>query len=134
MEDKDNKESTGYGVIQIQLDYIKSQIAEHTKKFEKQDEINKDMKNEIREVVTAYGRVELMLANLKEATDEMKSDVKNITKTVKDDMKEITDDMKKEIAGIGAKAGKDQAWRETLHDYLKVAAMLIGGFITGKFL
>lgn len=133
MADQEN-ESTGYGILQLQLESIKEKLKEHDKKFEKQEDINHTLKNEIRDVVTAYGRVELILANLKETTDEMKDDVKNISKNIKDDMKEVTDSMKVEIAGIAEKAGKDQKWRDVITDLLKWAAVLAGGLGIGKFL
>ena len=139
------EESTGYGIIQLQIDQIKQRLEQqekinekNEKKFERQEEINQTVKSEIREVVTAYGRVELILANLKETTDEVKSDVKNITKNLKDEMKEVTKEMKtelmKEIDDIDSKAGKDQEWRGTLETILRVVITLIAGFGFGKFL
>ena len=134
MADNQEKESTGYGIIQLHIEQINKRLEEHEKKFDKQDVMNQSLKKDINDVVTAYGRVELILANLKETTDEMKADVKNISKTVKDEMKEVTEEMREEIAGIAAKAGKDQKWRDILEDIIKVVIMLIAGFGFGKFL
>ena len=133
MAEQEN-ESTGYGILLLQLETIREKLKEHDRKFDKQEKVNEKMNRQINDVVTAYGRVELILANLKETTDEMKNDVKNISKTVKDEMKIVTDEMKEDIAGIAAQAGRDQKWRDVLQDVIKLGLTLAAGFGFGKFL
>ncbi|MBW3113017.1 hypothetical protein KYJ26_14300 [Bacillus sp. MCCB 382] len=100
MEKVSNLEREMRDVKQELRDHVRENDIEHDK-----------MNDDIVDVATSIGRVEIMFTHIKDTQS----------------------DMKQEISKIAASAGRDQGWRALITDLIKIILLICGFVASGKF-
>lgn len=121
-----NEQATGYVVLDLRVSETEKDIKAVSDKLEshisKNDDEHKEMRANIAESTLSVREIKLMMAQMVSNTDDMKKN-----------FKEATDEIKADVKSLGDKSEKEKGWRAIVTDILKIIILIIIFIATGKF-
>lgn len=121
-----NEQGTGYGILELRVSETEKDIKEVSRELKehirKNDDEHKEMRANIAESTLSVREIKLMMSQMVNNSEDMK-------KT----FKEATDEIKADVKSLGDKNGKENVLRAVLQDVVKIILMILGFIVTGKF-
>ena len=113
---EDTNQGNGYVILDLRLKQAEKEI----------EDLKRELKELSRDNVKEFVEVHERIDKLHEFTIEVKMMLANFTTS--------QSEMKTDIKTIAASAGKDQGWRALLTDIIKIAGIILGFILGGKWL